>query len=353
MKKILFKLTCVGLFLMVAGAEAGEKLVYTVMYKGEDFGMIKGEVFTIDPETGQTELIFSDDGTPIMLKGKMRMTPNGRLFAIANERSERGRRIHGRTAIYELSIDGSRSFRKVKPVSELYPFEKFFVNSTGTRTGCVKWQSGKQYILIHDTETGELVSEIDVSGVFIDCFPSTIGWFPDSDKLFFSLKTGADGVTSEESYDQVGCYIMDDTGGDVVRLDRLPTREGYRSPELLRLLGTLPTGEFIYAAAERDRENVNKRKRSLFRVSAIDADTLRVADISFGPEVNPPHAFAFNFELSPSGKYLAALNVLLGLHDTAKDLWLKDLDTGEEKIVFTFPMDRHDGPFPGIIGWIE
>lgn len=346
-------LVCLYFLAAIPAAGAGEKLVYSVWYKGEDFSMKQGEVFALDPETGRSELIFTDDTLAIVLNRDVRVAPGGRLFANATECDDHGRRIHSRVALYELSIDGTNSYRKVAPVADKAPFARFFVNSSGTRLGSVKWLQGGQYLLIHETENGELVSEIDASGIFMDCYQSSIGYLRNSDTIFFSLETGDVHVTSDESYALVGTYIMDEPGTNVIRLDSLPAREGYRSIEMVRLLGGLATGELIYAAAERDAENVNRMTPAIFRVSAPGADTLRVTDISFGYEAEMPLGIAADFELSPSGKYLAALNGLPSVNDQSKEIWLKDVETGREKVVFTLAVSGLHGPYMEIIGWLE
>ena len=151
----------------------------------------------------------------------------------------------------------------------------------------------------------------------------------------------------------VGSYLMDETGDNVTRFSDLPAREGYRSPELVRLLGFLPSGEMIYAVGERETSDPKKMRHSLYIVRAGGTDSVMVTDVSFSPETNLLVGIATEFAVSHSGKYIAANSVLYGVGDTIHDVWLKDLVTGEEKKVYSLPTDGMAGPYVRIHGWLE
>jgi hypothetical protein len=340
-------------------ATAADRMIYSVTHKGTDFGIVKAEVYALDPTTGKSTLLFSDEGTAISVSGQtlnpeFGLAAGGRLFAQAFERDEKtGKRIYQKQALYELTTDGSHSYRKITPVDHYSPYTGFFVNPDGTEIGCVKWMDGVQHLLILNTETDGMIRKIDLSKTFIDCYASSIGWTPDGNKLYFSLETGDVHVTSEESYALVGCYFMDEGGNNLIRLDSLPAAEGYRSPEMVRFIGFLPSGEYLFAAADRRLDNVNKMRSSVYVVAGLGTDQVEVRDVSFSPEANIPLGISGEMAVSTSGKYIAAHDVLHRSKDNVHHVWLKDIESGEEKSVYSFPCDRNAGPWVRILGWLD
>lgn len=117
--------------------------------------------------------------------------------------------------------------------------EEIFVNPDGIRIGYLNYLGQKKFIFIHETKTGELLHKIDVSPVFLDCFPSNIGWLPDGERLFFPLDTGDVHTISKESYKKVGTYIIKGDGTGLVKLPEnlilFPQKEGFQ-----RVIDTAP-----------------------------------------------------------------------------------------------------------------
>ncbi len=53
----------------------------------------------------------------------------------------------------------------------------------------------------------------EVEPIFLDCFATNIDWMQDEKRLFVSLDTGDEHVTSEESYQRVGTDIIQEGQG--------------------------------------------------------------------------------------------------------------------------------------------
>lgn len=359
MRSLLFQLILAAIILLSGVVSASDKLIYSVTHKGTDYSIVKAEVYALDPSTGGSTLLYSDEGTPIMVSGQtlnpeFGLGAGGRLFAQACERDKKtGGKIYQKEALYELSTDGSCSYRMITPVNHYSPFTGFFVKPDGTEIGCVKWLEGSQHLLMLDTETGDTVRNLDLSETFIDCFASSIGWMPDGYKLYFSLETGDAHITSEESYALVGCYFMDEGGDNLVKLDALPATEGYRAPEMLRFVGFLPSGEYVFAAADRRLDNVNEMRSSVYVVAGVGTDSVRVRDVTFSFEPNIPLGTSGEMAVSRSGRYVAAQDMLHRSKDNIQRIWLKDLVSGEEKNIYSLPCDRNAGPWVRILGWVS
>jgi hypothetical protein len=115
MMRLLVNLTCAALVLFAQAVWGAEKLVYSVGYKNSGYGytVVKTEIFSVDPETGERQIIFSDDMTPIAVIQipfvfHFPVVGGDKLFAHASER-DKSRPFPGNGSLYELSIDGQIS----------------------------------------------------------------------------------------------------------------------------------------------------------------------------------------------------------------------------------------------------
>ena len=107
------------------------------------------------------------------------------------------------------------------------------------------------------------------------------------------------------------------------------------------MLGVLPTGEILYY-----------RYKTLFLASPAGTGSAQAKAIDFG-SIADLQGYGVGFKMSPSGRYVAAVKRLLSRQDTANHIWLKDLETGRERILLSLPADQIQGPFLGLVGWIE
>jgi hypothetical protein len=357
MISILLSLVCAASVVFAHGAWAGEKLAYAVVYKGSNYTGIKTEILSIDPETAEKRLIFSDKKTSILLLQRLYVfhfpVVGGRkLFAHAVNRGE-SIPFPGNGALYELSADGSNLFRRINHVLGTESLRDIFVNSRGTRIGYINRMNRKQYLFIHDVVTGELLYQVDMTNKFLDCFASSIGWLPGSDKLYFSLETGDADLTSEASYARVGTYFMDERGEYLTKLRGLPPREGFFPRETVRMIGVLPSGEYILETMQHKKRPSHERNRYIFAVLKVKKDFLDVEDMSFSPAAKLYSGIRVSYQLSPSGKYLSAARLPVSASAFSCDVWLKNLQAGTERRILSLPTEGLQGPFLGLVGWLD
>jgi len=359
MMRLIVSLTCGALVLFAQVVWGAERLVYSVGYKnsGHGYTVVKTEVFSIDPATREKQIIFSDDMTPITVIQipfvfHFPVVGGNKLFAHAAER-DKSRPFPGNGSLYELSIDGSNRVRRICSVIGAESLGDIFVNSTGTRIGYINRVDRKQYVFIHDVGTGTLLSRIDVANSFLDCYASTIGWLPGSQKLYFSLKTGCDDATSDESYAQVGTYFMDEDGKHVKKLPALKAINGYFPPESTDLIGVLPTDQYVFEVIPY-RSNLSRGPAEGHRaLLSVSKDYSRVEDVSFRQATTLYNGAKVYYQLSPSGKYLSAAQLPVVFSAISWDIWLKDLENGRERIVVSLPTEKAKGPYLGVVGWIQ
>jgi len=355
--KSLLGMLMMGLVALTMPVHGAERLVYAVVHKSSDHSPMKTDVFSIDPESAEKRVVFSDESTSILLLQRLYVfhfpvVGGGKLFAHA---AERGVQVGfpGNASIYELSTDGSNSFRMVAEVIGGESLGEIFADPTGTLVGYVNRLKRKQYIFIHDVKTGDLKHRIDATDIFLDCFPSAIGWLGGGDRLFFSLEAGDVHITSEESYDRVGSYVMDLNGEGPTRLDPVPALEGVLPPQTVRLVGVLPAGDYLYETMQQRRRPAPGRYRMVFEIIKASPDSARFKRIGFSAESGLYSGIRVCYRLSPSGRYLAAAALPVSSSAVSGDIWLKDLYAGTERKLVSIPAKGLDGPFIGLVGWVD
>lgn len=353
----LARLIFVGLILYAQGAWAGEKLVYAISYKGSDYTAVKTEILTIDPETGEKHVIFSDEKASIVLVEMLYVfhfpvVGGGKLFAHA---AERGKAVPypGNASLYELSTDSSNNFRRICPILGVESVGDIFVNSAGTRIGYINRMNQKQHIFIHDVATGTLLSQVDITDKFLDCYASSIGWVPRSEMLYFSLEIGDYDLTSEESYALVGTYLMEENGQYLKKLSAIPAAEGFSPPQTARMIGVLPTGGFVFETIQSPQPSADESSRCRFAVSKVEEDFSRADNIGFSPASGLCQGTRVAYQLSPSGKYLSAARVPDASPATSANILLKDIAANSEKTILSISTQGPQGPFLGLVGWLD
>jgi hypothetical protein len=352
---VLVSMACAVLVLPARGAWADEKLFYAVVYKGSNYTAIKTEIFSLDPETAEKRVVFSDETTSVFLIQNLYVfhfpvVGGGKLFAHA---AERGQFITfpGNGSLYELSIDGSNLVRRICPVLGAESLGDIFVNSTGTRIGYLNRINKKQYVFIHDVVTGRLLSQVDITNKFLDCYASSIGWVPRKERLFFSLETGDVHVTSKASYARIGTYFLDVHGRHLKKLPTLPAAKGFFPPEETRLIGVLPSGDYIFETLQRTKRPSREKNQGHFTLLKVKKDFSNIRDIGFSPATELYSGIRVTYQLSPSGKYLTAARLPITSSATSWDIWLKNLDTRRERKILSLPTEGLLGPFLGLVGW--
>ena len=120
---------------LAPAAWAGESVLYSVTEQSVAYPATnrpvrvpvaedKTDVFAIDPETGKKQLVFSDGNAEFMLLPGGRsprgmVAAGGRIFSVAVDR-QAWANGQGRTAVYELSTDGSQQTRTLAQSLSVY-----------------------------------------------------------------------------------------------------------------------------------------------------------------------------------------------------------------------------------------
>lgn len=359
--KILFSVFC-ALLLNSADLWAGEMLLCAIRYESPERtpDVFHTRVFALDPATKESTLIFSDRDTPIRLMnrrgepgypGEVVAAGGGRIFAHAVERSlNPGRWYHHQAAaVYELSADGANTVRKVLAVRGQHALAELFVSPAGDKIGYINEIDDRPYIFIHETETGSLLYRIEAGPIFRDCFAARIGWLPDGKRLFFSVFAEDVHLTSEASYQKEGSYVMNEDGQGLTMLPRsltaFPSPAGFeQGPFMPECVGGLPGGTYLFRDSQRKKDSPGFDPRSfVYEVNPL-TNSRQEIPLKGSKGLN-------RFKLSPAGKYLAFIESPSRSED--EHVRVKDLETGEERRVFSFSRRPFRGYSLGLVGWLH
>ena len=347
-------LMLLGVLLMPSahGAIAGENLTYAVAYKGPDYSAVKTNIFSVDPQTAAKRLVFSDEKTSVVLRQKLYgfhfpVVGGRKLFGHATVRGKTAP-FPGNGSLYELSTDNSNRFRRICPIKGTQSPGEIFVNAAETRIGYLNRMNTSVFIFVHDIATGTLLHQVDVSELFAGCYAASIGWLPHSEKLYFSLETGDDHLTSKSSHARVGTYVLDPSAGNLKKLPAVPAATGSLSPESARLLGVLPTGQYLF-------EIMRHAKGPLphIALAKVKSDFSKTEDVSFSQASGLYSGIRVTYRLSPSGAYVSAARLPISASAVSADIWLKNLHTFKESSLLSFPTKGLQGPFLGLVGWLN
>jgi hypothetical protein len=337
--------------------QAGEKLITCVVHKGSGYVAQTTEIFSVDPVSGEKKLIYSDQNSSIVVKQQLYVfhfpaIGGGKIFAQAQERGKVAP-FPGNAWLYQFSIDGSNEHRGIAQVLSEESCRDISANPAGTLIAYLNRLNGKQMFFVHDVATGKLVHQVDISNTFLDCYAGSMGWFSGSDRFYFSLLTGDVDVTSDESFKRVGTYVMDADGMNMIKLPALPQRQDGWPIESARLLGIIPGNEYIFEIMQNLKNPAPGEKQLLLTIIKMNPEKGSFKDISFNPASGLYSGIQVNYQLSPSGKYLAAAALPVSAQAKTCDVWLKDLQTSTERILISAPMNGMQGPFAGLAGWIN
>ena len=365
MKKILFTIFC----LLILSSElcAKEKLLYAIRYESLQRypDIVYTEIYSIDIQNKKGRIIFSDENTSIMLlpkrglpghPGDVIVSSINKIFAHAVEKKlNPGRWYSYKASVYELSTDGSNKFIKLFDVIGDQSLAEIFVNPSGSKIGYINYLDQNIFIFIHETTTGKLLYKINVTNIFLDCFASNIGWLPDNGRLFFTLVTGDEHVTSEESYSRIGTYLMKEDGTDLIKLSKnlfslIPTTDGL--PPFIRIL---PDNTYLVGVTNL-KEVYHKAKinyetlLSLYKINKFNNNIpQKIFSKVFTEGINW-------FKISYTGKYISfteKIYEMSGEFAWVEDVWVIDLEFGKENKIFSFSAKPFKGYYLGLVGWLE
>jgi hypothetical protein len=361
------------LLLFTPSLWAGERLLYAISYNGPAKPPIKGkqistQLFTINPDNKKNELVFSDENASIALwvsryyagigKGEF-VTSKNRLYGCAIERSiDTGHdssfrpiyhyRFGMTRSIYELFSDGTNRFRKVCDVMGTQYPRKMSMDPTGTRICYLNYSDAackKPTLYIHEVLSGKLMAKTELAEIFLDCFATNIGWMPDGVRLFFTLDTGDVHMTSEESYQRVGTYLMKEDGMEVTRLPEawfsFPSRHGFSGGLTPQCLGATLDGSLIIRDVRHKRGDGRGVCSFVYLVNPETGSREEIPmELVEGLKC---------FKVSHGGTKMAFIE---NAHeDDTIHIRVKDLNSGKEDKVFSFPAGTKEY-YLSLVGWI-
>lgn len=320
-------------------------------------------VTALDPATGDSRQIFSDEGSSLMLlfrqgmpayPGEVIVAAGSRLFAHGVEgRKDRARGFSAPSVVYELSTDGSNTFRRVLDVRGDDGISELFVDAPVTHLGYLNYVGAarKRAAFTHEIATGGLLGTIDVDRLCSVCVVRAAGWLHQPRRLFFTLEPGPEGAYSPAEYKdvdkKVGTYFVDAGGGGAARLSAalvmrtLP--KGFQGGA--RFVAPLPDGRYLLEYGGRWISGGEEMFLGVFHPAQGLEKRLPLAKQAAGVRW---------MKLSPGGRWLAITDTH-GPRDQHQDLRIKDLESGEERVVASFPLKpyhlRED--HVGLVGWLS
>lgn len=351
----------------ISKVEAEEKLLYAIRYESLQRypDIVITKIYSLDPVGGESHLIFSDENSTILLlprrgmpghPGEVLVSSKNRVFAHAVEKRLRpGRWYPHKASVYELSVDGSHQARKIFDVIGEQSLAEIFVDSSGTKIGYINFLDKETFVFIHHAQTGKLLHKINANGIFLDCFVSTIGWLPNEKRLYFTLDTGDVHVTSNDSYKKRGAYIINEDGTGLTKLpDKLVLfpleKDFWRATESPpQFIGGSPDGTYIFRDVHSNRSYGGIQTTSLlYKVNPETHFQMRIPlKISAGLNW---------FKLSPTVRHIAFTEKVYsgdGSFKWIEHLWIKDVSSGEEKILFSLDNRPFKGRYLGLVGWLN
>ncbi len=202
-------------------------------------------LFAVDPSSGKSALVFSDETLPIMVLNRYGGTESA-LYGIVVTRPSRrsaialaGNRLGSKygavdtASLYELSLDGSNAIRRIADVEAMVVFA---ISRDDARVAYFLYRP--QRLVIRSTDSGKVTGQIDLEGPEFAALPS-LSWSPDGSALLVPRWPGPEHDTQ---YDLV--HIPE------ARIERTGIQGLIYSflPKSNRLLGAHLTYEKPYAA---------------------------------------------------------------------------------------------------------
>lgn len=328
-------------------------------------------LFSVNLATKQARLLFSDQAAPVKLtlgvspdlgEHGRKVFVSGRKSVFAYAYGDRSSQTAANTSILELSVDGSNRFRKALTALEDYmgithqPLSQVFVNPAGTLIAYVsyhpfdEWPTGPT-LVIHE-RGGRLVQRMDLRERLLGNYVMSIGWMPDAARLFFTLQA-YEPHAPEAAYGRIGTYLINADGTGLARLPAalfvFPERPAFTtSSDVVPIcVGARPDGTLLM------REIAYKAGDTLphsFLYLVDPAARSRTA-VGLGRSGNLDW-----FRLSHDGRRVAFMENVAPMAQDGKTsfrVWVKDLESGAERMVALLPAQIGEGDWPTLVGWIE
>ena len=335
---------------------------------------LKTEIWSVSVKDGKRERLFSDGGMNfgIIPNADMGAPVNGARSVAYVRAIDQGSESPPKRAtqgsyeppsgIYEVALDGSNSFRRLFDATQ--SMSPAMVNAAGTRAAFSGWEdNGKVYFLdVYELPSGKLLARTNIRKILqahcAGCVPGGGGWLARGKRLFFTVQEGdADDNSVPGAEFTPGNYLISAQGDD---LGRFPAHAGeVNLPDYTRdasiapyLIGQAENGNYVFHDYARPKSAVPKTPEppGFLVITGVDFKIQKQILLRAGVS---------EFELSPDRSLLAFVeDRQLPGYKTQRHLWMRDLQTGEEKELFTAPPPNlPNSPDPNvtvtILGWLE
>ncbi len=332
------------------GATTNDKLAMLRQFR-------KTEIYSVSVLAGKPVLLFSDAGLNIEIR------PAGwaqadKAYMNTIRREWRTAPIPGAyadpEAVYEISLDGSRRFRRLVDKQENQA--PILLNGQHTKALVEAFVNGKYTIAIYNVPSWNRLCSWELTKITAahcpDCMPLAFGWLADGNRLFFNLDLGDDDSIDPSNHNVPGIYLVSDDGTDLGGLSPSAPAElaGYAHANYAgrNLLAQLPDGSYLFQDYYIRKGRSPGEPEPFLVISNPEAK----AEKHF-----PLKPRTGSWSVSPSGKYLACIEERqVRNYQTERHLWVKNLDSGEEKELAASPAPNPPtSPEPNImltvLGW--
>lgn len=316
----------------------------------------KTEIYSLSLADGTRTLLFSDEGMNLEIKAPSAAAGAGKAYAAGTWREYRTTPTYGvysDDAIYELALDRSNHYRKIAPAAANQP--PAILSPQSNKALVPAYVNEKFIVQIYSIPEWKLLYSWDLMKLVRDscggCTPVDYGWLADGKRIFVNLTVVGD---EADSAVKPGAYFFSEEGSN---LGAVPAEfaalqvPGYVHPNFIErhVLGQLPDGRSIFLDYGA-RQGTPGKLEPFLVVASREAK----AGASF-----PIHFSIGGAFVSPSGKQIAYLEERHRPdYRTEVHLWVKDLESGAEKEVFSVPPP----PLPNtpepivalrLLGWIN
>jgi hypothetical protein len=371
-------------FLFLCATAQGQSLIYSLSYSetrasfharypngalgasvNEKLAMLrqnrKTEIYSVSMPDRKRSLLFSDEGMNLEISPVSSVASIGKLYVTGVFREWRTGQSPGAyedaRALYEIGLDGSKQFRRLldSPPNQ----GPVLLSPQGTKALIEAFVDGKYVIWVYGIPGWNQLYKWEVGKLTKahcpDCLPLSFGWLADNTRLFFNLELGDDDSIDESNHNVPGIYLTSEDGTDLGSISPEETGHfelsGYIHPNSVDrlLIAQLPDGRYVfqdYAA----RQGHPGQLEPFLVISGAESKTQKQF---------PLKAPAGSWSLSPSGKYVAYIEEhQLQNYQSERQLWVKDLDSGEEKELLVVPPPNPPAsPEPNltltVLGWVE
>lgn len=333
---------------------------------------LKNEIWSVSMADGKRTLLFSDEAMsnfeimPASEPGYS-LLAGEKAFVRGVERSWHGQPNPGASetpqGIYEISLDGSKRFRRlidVKPNTA-----PIMLNLAGTKAAFQSMDpgSGKYMLDVYGLPEWKLLRSVDLNKAFQAHCPACLvqsgGWLVDGKALFFDVEPGDEDEDVASPNQVPGNYIISDDGADLGSIPRTAGRMQLAGYERLnsfgaRVIGQLADGNYVlcdYALKTNPRPKPPVEYEPFLVITDRDFKILKQLQIG--------HLRVSDFVLSADGKYVAfEEDRMTPNYRTERHIWAKDLETGEAKELFVAPPPNPPSSAEPnisvtIVGWID